>query len=62
MDEKTHPVENYIGKHKSELKSKYYSFVFNSEGEYVIDQVPRVGEMIKEGGKVMIQLGDKNES
>lgn len=62
MDEKNHPVENYIGKHKSELKSKYYSFVFNSEGEYVIDQVPRVGEMIKEGGKVMIQLGDKNES
>ena len=36
--------------------------MFNSEGEYVIDQVPRVGEMIKEGGKVMIQLGDLNES
>lgn len=62
MDEKTYPVENYIGKHKSELKSKYYSFLFNSDGEYVIDQVPRVGEMIKEGGKVMIQLGDLNES
>lgn len=57
MDEKTYPVENYIGKKKSELKSKYFTFVFKGEGEMVIDQLPRVGEMVKEGGTVLIQLG-----
>ena len=61
MDTKTYKVENYIGKQKKELSSKYYYFKFNGEGEYVIDQVPRYGEMISEGGYVMIQLGDKNE-
>ena len=62
MDEKTYQVENYIGLRKNELKSKFYSFKFNGEGEYVIDQVPRVGEKIKEGGYVMVQLGDNYES
>ena len=28
------------------------------EGDYVIDQLPRVGEKIEEGSKVMIMLGD----
>lgn len=62
MDEKTIQVENHIGFKKSELKSKGYYFKFNGEGEYVIDQVPKFGERIKEGGYVMIQLGETNES
>ena len=61
MDEKTYMVENYIGKKKSELKSKNYYFKFNGEGEYVIDQVPRVGEYVKEGSYIMIQLGELYE-
>lgn len=57
MDEKVYPVENYIGKTKKEVKSKHFTFIFNGEGETVIDQLPRVGEMVKEGGVVMIMLG-----
>lgn len=57
MDEKTYPVENYIGKNKKDIKSKYFTFVFKGEGDTVIDQLPKVGEMVKEGGVVMIQLG-----
>ena len=34
----------------------------NGEGEYVIDQVPRVGEYVKEGSFIMIQLGEINEN
>lgn len=56
MDEKVYPVENYIGKTKKEVKSKHFTFIFNGEGETVIDQLPRVGEMVKEGGVVMIML------
>lgn len=62
MDEKYTVVENYIGLEKSKIKSSKYRFKYNGEGNYVLDQVPRAGEMIKEGGYVMIQLGDINES
>lgn len=56
MDEKYYPVENYIGKTKKEVKSKNHTFVFVGEGDIVIDQLPRYGEMVKEGGVVMIML------
>ncbi len=58
MDEKTYPVENYIGLTKDQLKSKYFKFVFNGEGNRVIDQLPKVGERIVEGSKIWIELGD----
>lgn len=61
MDEKTYPVANYIGMNKKDVKAKNYRFKYIGEGDYVIDQIPRVGEMIKEGGYVMICLGDQNE-
>ena len=57
MDEKMYPVENYIGKTKKEVKSKYHTFVYKGDGDIVIDQLPRVGEMVKEGGVIMLQLG-----
>ena len=50
-------VENYIGKKRRQLYSPYYSFAFLGEGDTVIDQVPRQGERIGEGGQVMILLG-----
>lgn len=59
MDTKTYGVENYIGLHKSKVKSKYFKFNFMGEGEYVIDQLPKVGEKIDEGSQIMIMLGDK---
>ncbi len=58
MDEKTYPVENYIGLEKGKAKSAHFKFQYNGEGAYVIDQLPRVGEMVKEGGTVILQLGD----
>lgn len=57
-DEITYEVENYIGLNKSEVKSAYYTFEFMGEGEKVIDQLPRVGEEIKAGQSVKIQLGN----
>lgn len=60
-DVKTFDVENYVGLTKKEVKSDYYGFEFMGSGEYVIDQLPRVGEKIDEGQKVKIMLGDKNE-
>ena len=57
-DVKTFTVENYIGLKKSEVKSNDYRFEFLGEGEYVIDQLPRVNEKIEEGKKVVIMLGD----
>ncbi len=58
-DLKTFTVENYIGLKKSEVKSKDYRFEFLGEGDYVIDQLPRVNEKIEEGKKVIIMLGNE---
>jgi stage V sporulation protein D (sporulation-specific penicillin-binding protein) len=53
-------VQNYVGKNKKEVKSNEYGFEFLGSGDYVIDQLPRVGERIEQGKKVRIMLGDKN--
>lgn len=57
MDEKVYAVENYIGKQKNEVKSKYFTFVYKGNGNTVIDQLPRVGSMLEEGSTVLLQLG-----
>lgn len=59
-DTKTYTVENYIGHQKSEVKNDNYGFEFMGSGDYVIDQLPRVGEKIEEGQKVKIMLGNKD--
>lgn len=56
-DVKTYTVENYVGLTKDQVKSENYGFEFLGEGDYVIDQLPRVGDKIEEGSKVKIQLG-----
>lgn len=58
----TYDVENYVGLMRKEIKSDKYGFEFLGEGDYVIDQLPRVGEKIEAGQKVKIQLGNKNSS
>ena len=58
MDEKYHAVSNYIGLTKKEVKSTLYKFNFIGEGYKVIDQLPRVGEFVKEGSNVVILLGE----
>lgn len=60
-DTKTYDVKNYIGKKKSEVKNENYGFEFLGEGDYVIDQLPRVGEQIEEGQKVKIMLGSQQD-
>lgn len=59
-DEITYEVENYIGMNKENVKSEYYTFEFMGEGDIVIDQLPRVGEEIKAGQSVKIQLGNES--
>ena len=59
MDQKVYTVENYIGKKKSEVKSQYFTFEFQGEGSYVIDQLPSVGTRLEQGKKIIILLGDK---
>lgn len=53
----TYNVENYVGLKKNQVKSEHYGFDFLGQGDYVIDQLPRVGEKIEEGQKVKIMLG-----
>lgn len=55
----TYDVENYIGLLKKEVKNENYGFEFMGEGDYVIDQLPRVGEKIEAGQKVKIMLGNQ---
>lgn len=57
-DVRTFLVENYIGLTKKEVKNDQYGFEYLGEGDYVIDQLPRVGEKIEEGQKLKIMLGN----
>lgn len=57
MDTKTYIVDNYIGKNKNDIKSQYFKFEFIGEGNKVIDQLPRYGEKIEEGSRIVIMLG-----
>lgn len=50
-------VPDLIGKNKNECKMEGLTFEFVNEGEKVIDQLPKAGEVLLEGGKVMITLG-----
>lgn len=50
-------VPNLIGKNKNECKMEGLTFEFVNEGETVIDQLPKAGEVLLEGGRVMITLG-----
>ena len=50
-------VPDLIGKQKNECKMEGLTFEFVNEGEVVIDQLPKAGEVLLEGGKVMITLG-----
>ena len=56
MDVKTYKVPNFIGLEKSKVKSTHFKFVFNGEGNKVIDQMPKVGEKIEEGKTIWIML------
>lgn len=57
-DVRTFDVENYVGLSKQQVKSDKYGFEFMGSGDYVLDQLPRVGEKIEEGQKVKIMLGN----
>ena len=58
MDTKSYEVPNFIGLDKSKVKSQYFKFAYFNEGSKVIDQMPKQGEMLKEGSTIMIMLGD----
>ena len=57
MDTKTYEVENYIGKDRSALKSKYFKFEIIGEGDQVLDQLPKVGTKLEEGKTIVVFMG-----
>ncbi len=57
LDTKTIKVENYVGMKKSEVSSSGLQFEFIGEGDQVIDQLPRVGEVVPEGSTIVLMLG-----
>ncbi|WP_294581345.1 penicillin-binding transpeptidase domain-containing protein [uncultured Thomasclavelia sp.] len=57
LDTKIIKVENYVGMKKSEVSSSGLQFEFIGEGDQVIDQLPRVGEVVPEGSTIVLMLG-----
>lgn len=62
MDEELISIPNFIGYEKSQVKSKDLNLIFEGQGNYVIDQLPRVGEMVEKNSKVILMLGDKYDN
>lgn len=59
IDEKYYTVEDYIGLMKEAIpKNYYYKLLIIGEGNKVIDQAPSAGTLVKEGGTVIIYLGN----
>lgn len=57
MDVKTVKIERYIGKKRSEVSNVSLRFKFIGKGDYVIDQLPKEGEIVEAGSTVVIMLG-----
>ena len=57
MDENMINVPNYIGLPRKKVSSFHFKFEFIGEGDTVIDQLPRVGEIIPQGSTIMLQMG-----
>lgn len=57
MDVKTVKIERYIGKKRSEVSNVSLRFKFIGKGDYVIDQLPKEGEVVEAGSTVVIMLG-----
>ncbi len=56
MDVPTVKVENYIGMNKSSVINPSLSFEFVGDGDQVIDQLPRMGEVVEQGSTIVIML------
>ena len=54
MDIKTYKVDNYVNMYIKDVKSKYFKFEIVGNGNKVISQLPKQGENIKEGSKVVL--------
>lgn len=53
-------VDGFIGKNKDEVKQEGLVFEFVGEGDKVVEQLPKKGTTLSEGGKVWIYLGKDN--
>lgn len=59
IDEKYYKVEDYINLMKTAIpKNNYYKLLIIGEGTKVIDQTPNAGALVKEGGTVILYLGN----
>ena len=58
IDRFYYDVPNLIGKTKKTLTTPYnYKYIFIGNGDKVIDQGPKSGEKIPEGGTIILYLG-----
>ena len=58
IDRFYYDVPNLIGKTKKALTTPYnYKYLFIGNGDKVIDQEPKSGEKIPEGGTIILYLG-----
>lgn len=57
MDENMISVPNFIGQAKKKARSIYFLFEFVGEGDTIIDQLPRYGEIVPSGSTIYLQLG-----
>lgn len=58
LDIPKYTVDQYIGLNKKEVKSEHFKFKFVGEGDFVIDQLPRVNDKQEDGATIVIMLGD----
>jgi len=58
-DEESVLVPNYIGLTKKEVKKQLFNIVYNGQGEYVIDQLPKANEKVNPNSTILLMLGDK---
>ncbi len=61
LDPTQYLVPNYVGLKKSDVKSQGFKIVYQGEGDYIIDQLPRTNEKIERGKEIILMLGDKYE-
>lgn len=51
-------VPNFIGKEVKEIKDSHFKYEYIGEGNRVVSQLPRVGEIVEEGMKIVLFLGE----
>ncbi len=58
LDPIVYTVENYIGKSKDEIIDNHFTYIFEGEGNIIVDQFPKEGVVQEEQSEVRLYLND----